>query len=49
MKSFIQNFDANGVTVKTHNKANDAPVGKPAGGNAVDQMAKRAAAKEIKS
>jgi hypothetical protein len=48
LKSFIQNFDADGIVIKTRNKASETPVG-DAGGNAVDQMAKRAAAKEIKT
>lgn len=48
MKTFIQNFDANGITIKTRNMANEPEVGEKDTG-AVDKMAKRAAAKEIKT
>ena len=48
MKTFIQNFDADGVTIKTRNMANEPEVGEKDTG-AVDKMAKRAAAKDIKS
>jgi hypothetical protein len=48
MKSFIKNFDANGLTIKTRNMADEPEVGEKDTG-AVDKMAKRAASKEIKS
>jgi hypothetical protein len=46
IKNIIKNFDANGLTIKTHNREDDQPVGDK-GENDVNKMAKRATAKAI--
>jgi hypothetical protein len=48
LKGLIHRFDADGLVIKTKNRADDIPVG-DTGPSDVDRMAKRAAAKEIKS
>lgn len=48
LKSLIHRFDADGVVIKTKNRADDIPVGNT-GPSDTDRMAKRAAAKMLKS
>ena len=48
MKSLIQGFNADGITLKTRNKDDEQQVG-DRGANDVNKMAKRAAAKELKA